>query len=119
MYTAAKAGKFLKRRKKKKKTSQFVPLPPLISSHIAALRSPSLQLIPHAHHLPRGLVVRGVVIIYAAELAKLDAVDVLHGSRAVELLHPHAHAHIFHLKQLHYMPTFIVNFQLQVIYPTT
>ena len=50
--------------------------------------------------MPGGLVVRRQVVIHAAELAEPPAVDVLHGGARVEVLHPHAHAHILHLEQL-------------------
>lgn len=41
-----------------------------------------------------------VVVFYASELAVLVTVEILHGLRAVELLHPHPHTHILHLEKL-------------------
>lgn len=76
-------------------------LPSSVSSWVAALRPSLCQLVPKAGHLPRWLVVRGEVVVDAAELAEPEAVDIVHGLHRVdELPHPHAHAHILHLEQL-------------------
>ena len=40
------------------------------------------------------------VVIHTAELAEPPAMDVLHRGSGVVVLHPHAHAHILHFKQL-------------------
>jgi hypothetical protein len=70
-----------------------------MSSHVAALGLPeSLQLIPHANHLARRLIMSGEVVFYATKLTELEAVNHCHWSSLVELLHPHSHAHIFHLE---------------------
>lgn len=72
-----------------------------LSSHVAALRPClCLQFVPHAHHLPRRLVVCGMIIFYASELAELEAVHILDRFRAVESFYPHSHAYILHLEQL-------------------
>ena len=72
-----------------------------LSSGVAALSSPGLQLPPEADHVLRRLVVRGVVAVEAAGLEELDVVGILHRlASLVKLLNPHAHAHVFHLEQL-------------------
>lgn len=71
------------------------------SSHVAAQRlSLQFQLLPEADHLPRRLIVRGYVMLYAPELTEIMAMNVLDWSRFVELLHPHPHANVFHFEQL-------------------
>ena len=72
-----------------------------LSSGVAALSAPGLQLPPEADHVLRRLVVRGVVAVEAAGLEELDVVRILHWLASLaELLNPHAHAHVFHLEQL-------------------
>jgi len=74
----------------------------LLSSHVTALRPClPLQFIPQTHHLPGRLVMGGVIVFYATKLAELQAMRVVYRFRAVKLLYPHSHTHIFHLKQLH------------------
>ena len=73
-----------------------------LSSGVAALSAPGLQLPPEADHVLRRLVVRRVVAVEAAGLEELDVVRILHRLASLtELLNPHAHAHVLHLEQLH------------------
>lgn len=52
------------------------------------------------------------IAFHAPILAKLPVVGVLDTLRAVELLNPHTHAHIFHLEQLHALSeTSLVNLE--------
>lgn len=82
------------------------------SSHVAAVGlSLLLQFFPHANHLPRGLVMCSIIILNAPKLAKLHTVQILHWHWTIELLHPHSHAHILHLEQLHHVEIDLVNLQ--------
>nr|GMD24241.1 hypothetical protein Iba_chr08bCG12890 [Ipomoea batatas] len=75
-----------------------------LSSYVAAVGFPlALQFSPEADHLLRRLIVCGVIVFDASELAELQAVYILHRPRIVELLYPHSHAHILHLEQLQLM----------------
>jgi hypothetical protein len=73
-----------------------------MSSHVAALGDTQLQFAPQANHVLWWLIVRREVTIVATRLVEPDIMPVLHWpAHVVELLNPHAHAYIFHLKKLH------------------
>lgn len=73
----------------------------LVSSKVAAMGPTSCQLVPQTNHLPWRLIVCSVVVLHAPILTELPVVRVLNRGGAIELLNPHAHAYILHLKQLH------------------
>lgn len=84
--------------------SYVQPTGSVLSSSVAALRlSSTLQFLPKTCHLPWRLVMCGVITFNASKLTKFQAVNILNRSCLVEFVHPHTHAHIFHLEQLHHL----------------
>lgn len=70
-----------------------------MSSYVAAMSTPRLQLSPQTNHVLWGLIVCGEIAIKAARLVEPDIMQILYRlTSTIELLNPHAHTNIFHLE---------------------